>query len=333
MCRAKFRSSTPASLPRARLSVCKTATASSLSRGDRLNITQFQGNVGGGVVTASGGIVYRPQLRFDLAMAGKGVRVLYDQSIRTTLNSNLALSGSLENASLTGQVAIDQLSFTSDFDISDLMSQFGGDAPPPPTQGFSSRPESGCRHPDARRSQSDQPHLESRRLCESARSRYRSTTGSAGPPESEQRRPDLFREPLQTARRDRRLHQHFADSAGGRYVGQYDHQSIQHPNAFLGSGRPSAHQLHFRPIAAALGHHQLDRFRQDIGSVRGESYSSRYSGGRISGGIASEQPDYEPGRKAGGHLTVVDRPRAREAVNRARVRGSLSSNESPARFS
>ena len=103
---------------------------------DRVNVTQFQGNVGGGVVTASGGIVYRPQLRFDLAMAGKGVRVLYDQNTRTTLNSNLALSGSLENASLTGQVAIDQLSFTSDFDISDLMSQFGGDAPPPPTQGF-----------------------------------------------------------------------------------------------------------------------------------------------------------------------------------------------------
>ena len=60
---------------------------------DRLNITQFKGSVGGGVVTASGGIVYRPQLQFDLAMAGKGVRVLYDQNVRTTLNSNLALSG------------------------------------------------------------------------------------------------------------------------------------------------------------------------------------------------------------------------------------------------
>ena len=38
---------------------------------------------------------------------------------------------------MTGQVAIDQLSFTSDFDISDLMSQFGGEETPPPTQGFS----------------------------------------------------------------------------------------------------------------------------------------------------------------------------------------------------
>ena len=104
---------------------------------NRLDVTQFQGNVGGGVVTASGGVVYRPQLQFDLALAAKGVRLFYDQSVRTTLNSNLALTGSLENALMTGQVAIDQLSFTSDFDISDLMSQFGGDATPPPTQGFS----------------------------------------------------------------------------------------------------------------------------------------------------------------------------------------------------
>lgn len=93
---------------------------------DRLSVTQFQGKVGGGSVTASGGVVYRPQLQFDLAMAAQGVRVLYDQSVRTTLNSNLALTGSYDNALLNGQVAIDQLSFTSDFDVSDLMSQFGG---------------------------------------------------------------------------------------------------------------------------------------------------------------------------------------------------------------
>ena len=103
---------------------------------DRLAVTQFQGKVGGGAVTASGGVVYRPQLQFDLAMAAQGVRVLYDQSVRTTLNSNLALTGSFENALLSGQVGVDQLSFTSDFDISDLMSQFGGDVTPPPAQGF-----------------------------------------------------------------------------------------------------------------------------------------------------------------------------------------------------
>ena len=104
---------------------------------DRLDVKQFQGHVGGGTVSASGGIVYRPQVQFDLALAGNGVRILYDQSVRTTIGSNLALTGSFDNAALTGQVRIDQLSFTSDFDISDLMSQFGGEETPPPTQGLS----------------------------------------------------------------------------------------------------------------------------------------------------------------------------------------------------
>ena len=104
---------------------------------DRLNITQFKGNVGGGTVTASGGIVYRPQLQFDLAMAAQGVRLLYEQSVRTTFGSNLSLSGTADNALLSGQLSMEQLSFTSDFDISDFMSQFSGDDSPPPAQGFS----------------------------------------------------------------------------------------------------------------------------------------------------------------------------------------------------
>jgi translocation and assembly module TamB len=103
---------------------------------DRLNVTEFQGNVGGGNVTASGGVVYLPQLQFDLAMAAQGVRLLYDQSVRTTMNSNLALSGTYEDALLSGQLGVDQVSFTSDFDVSDLMRQFGGDVLPPPGQGF-----------------------------------------------------------------------------------------------------------------------------------------------------------------------------------------------------
>jgi translocation and assembly module TamB len=104
---------------------------------DRLTVTEFKGNIGGGNVTASGGLVYRPQLQFDLAMAGEGVRILYPQSVRTTLSSNLALTGSLDDALLSGQVAIDQLSFAPEFDLMDFVGQFGEEATPPPTQGFS----------------------------------------------------------------------------------------------------------------------------------------------------------------------------------------------------
>jgi translocation and assembly module TamB len=104
---------------------------------NRLDISQFQGKVGGGQVSASGGVVYRPELQFDLAMAAEGVRVLYAQSIRTTIGSKLALTGNYDDALLRGQVGIEQLSFTPDFDLMDFMSQFGGgEATPPPTQGF-----------------------------------------------------------------------------------------------------------------------------------------------------------------------------------------------------
>jgi translocation and assembly module TamB len=103
---------------------------------DRLNVTQFQGKVGGGEVAASGGVIYRPDLRFDLGLKGKGVRILYAQSVRTSISPNLSLSGNFSSAFLQGQVGIDELSFTENFDLMDLMNQFGGEATPPPAEGF-----------------------------------------------------------------------------------------------------------------------------------------------------------------------------------------------------
>ena len=60
---------------------------------DRLNITKFQGTVGGGTVTAQGGVAYRPAIQFDLGLAANGVRVLYPQGVRETVNANLRLAG------------------------------------------------------------------------------------------------------------------------------------------------------------------------------------------------------------------------------------------------
>jgi translocation and assembly module TamB len=103
---------------------------------DRLNVTEFKGQVGGGTVTAGGGVTYRPNLRFDLAMKTEGVRVLYQQSIRANLDTNLSLSGTYENAMLRGQVSVEQLSFTSSFDLVNFASQFGDDITIPSTGGF-----------------------------------------------------------------------------------------------------------------------------------------------------------------------------------------------------
>ena len=104
---------------------------------DRLEITDFRGAVGGGTVTASGGVRYRPAVQIDLAMAAQGVRILYAQSVRTTMHTNLALTGTMADALLRGQVGVEQLSFTPDFDLMEFMGTFGGgEATPPPGEGF-----------------------------------------------------------------------------------------------------------------------------------------------------------------------------------------------------
>lgn len=104
---------------------------------DRLNITKFTGTVGGGSVEASGGVVYKPALRFDLALAGKGIRLLYPDGVREGVDTNLTLLGTTDAATLAGRVRINQLSFTPDFDLSEFLGQFSGETSPPPVPGFS----------------------------------------------------------------------------------------------------------------------------------------------------------------------------------------------------
>jgi translocation and assembly module TamB len=103
---------------------------------DRLNVTQWTANVGGGQVTASGGIAYRPSVRFDLALKANGVRMLYPPGVRQAADANLALTGSTDSALLSGLVKIDQLSLTPDFDLMNFIGQMSGGTTPAPSQGF-----------------------------------------------------------------------------------------------------------------------------------------------------------------------------------------------------
>jgi translocation and assembly module TamB len=43
---------------------------------DRINIASFSGTLGGGEVTAQGGVAYRPNVQFDLGAMAQGVRIL-----------------------------------------------------------------------------------------------------------------------------------------------------------------------------------------------------------------------------------------------------------------
>jgi translocation and assembly module TamB len=103
---------------------------------DRLDVTQFQGTVGGGSVSAHGGIVYRPEIRFDLGMSGTNVRLLYPDGVRQAFDLDLAFAGTLQNSQLGGQVRLTQLAFTPDFDLMEMMGSFSDSVSPPPSPGF-----------------------------------------------------------------------------------------------------------------------------------------------------------------------------------------------------
>jgi len=104
---------------------------------DRINVARFEGIVGGGKVTAQGGIAYRPNVQFDLGLSAQGIRALYPQGMRESVDTNLRLTGTPENALLSGNVGLTELSFTPAFDLANFITQFSGGVSAPPAQGFS----------------------------------------------------------------------------------------------------------------------------------------------------------------------------------------------------
>jgi translocation and assembly module TamB len=102
---------------------------------DRINIQSFQGTVGGGQVTASGGIAYRPAIQFNLGLAAKNIRMLYPQGMREAIDANIQLAGTTDNAVLGGTVGLSNISFTPGFDLTEFIGQFSSDVAPPPSIG------------------------------------------------------------------------------------------------------------------------------------------------------------------------------------------------------
>jgi len=103
---------------------------------DRLNITSFQGQIGGGTLTAQGGVALSPSIQFDMGLSARGVRMLYPQGMRESIGANLRLTGTTDAALLGGSVNLADVSFTPGFDLSSFISQFSSGVEAPPTQGF-----------------------------------------------------------------------------------------------------------------------------------------------------------------------------------------------------
>jgi translocation and assembly module TamB len=101
----------------------------------RLEIASFQGQMGGGIINATGAVAYRPAVQFQLGFAANNVRIRYPEGVRAILASNLALRGTTQESLLSGVVKIERVSFTPDFDMSTFTSQFGGEATDSGTPG------------------------------------------------------------------------------------------------------------------------------------------------------------------------------------------------------
>jgi len=103
---------------------------------DHLQISKLTGMVGGGQVSVGGSVMYKPRVQFNIAVKGNSVRLRYPDGLRTLLETNLALSGDMQQSTLNGKVLIDSLSFTPDFDLAKFGDQFSTGANTPAQPGF-----------------------------------------------------------------------------------------------------------------------------------------------------------------------------------------------------
>jgi translocation and assembly module TamB len=103
----------------------------------RVDISSFQGEVGGGTISASGGAVYRPTLQFDLGLKARGITYVYQDQVRAAVDASLSFIGDKTASTLSGRVQVDRVSFTPDFDMTSLLTSSTGVASPPAAGTFS----------------------------------------------------------------------------------------------------------------------------------------------------------------------------------------------------
>ena len=106
---------------------------------DKLQIRTLTGQLGGGEISIGGSIAYRPSLQFNLALQNRSVRLLYPAGIRTVFDGNLTFTGTNQSSTLGGRLLVSSLTFTPDFDLSTVSSQFNGVSLPSTEESFADR--------------------------------------------------------------------------------------------------------------------------------------------------------------------------------------------------
>ena len=92
----------------------------------RVSIQSFTAQSGGGTLTASGFVDYRPSLAINLALTGHGIRVLYTRRSAQRDEQQSSARGKHAGVEPNGRVVLNSLSFTPSFDASSLLVSMSG---------------------------------------------------------------------------------------------------------------------------------------------------------------------------------------------------------------
>lgn len=101
----------------------------------RLDVGSFQAQMSGGTLSAKGGVSFRPSVQFGLGLEADNVRLRYPDGIRALMGTTLSLTGTPQASTLAGQVRIQRVSFTPDFDLNTFVQQFNGPTAAPADTG------------------------------------------------------------------------------------------------------------------------------------------------------------------------------------------------------
>ena len=93
--------------------------------GNRIQVESLRGTAGGGTISASGSFSIASAPNFALSLQAKSIRI-HPEGMHTTLDGDLNLNGTAENANLTGRIVVDHLSFQQGSDLSTIISNFSG---------------------------------------------------------------------------------------------------------------------------------------------------------------------------------------------------------------
>ena len=210
---------------------------------DRINVKSFEGTVGGGSVTASGGVAYRPSIQFDLGMAAKNIRMLYPQGMRESVDANLRFTGTTENANLGGTVNLTELSFTPAFDLTRfvepvLRCRHAADRGIRPECEPQSR---GTLHQQRKPGEQNSEH---QWLRKPSGERHRRRPRDPGPRHPRQWRRDRERRTLRAEFEHGAVRESLPDRARRQPRSEHDRAAIQHWSAFPRAGRSTADAVH-----------------------------------------------------------------------------------------